>query len=179
MPKSVISPENVKKLIYLVRRDGVLYDPRSRLRHDADLIHNRPTWCSIAKMMGIKGKDGKYVKKIAATGASVPISIPDGASFNDSGAEKGLLNSMDETQTVKFACVGAIYSDPILILTFNKTVGYFNPAMVDVNKGKLGDMLKVPHNLKDELSSFPTYPRIDPYTLELEYYIDKKFIKDK
>ena len=121
-------------------------------------------------------KDGKYVRKIACTGASVPTTLPDGTEFNDSGYDTGPTEALGETHTIKFASVGAVYNDPITVLNFNKTVGYFSPDMKKVNSGEDGGMVKVPFNLRKELSNHPTLPRINPYTLELEYYIEKKLM---
>jgi hypothetical protein len=123
-------------------------------------------------------KDGRYVRKIAYTGAAIPISVPDGSEFNDTGfgPENGPTEGLGETHTIRFAAVGASYNDPLAILAFNKTVGYFSPEMEKVNKGEGGGMIKIPFSLRNELSRYPSLPRINPFTMELEHYVKESLI---
>lgn len=111
-----------------------------------------------------KNKD--KVTKIAATGAAFPISIPTG-SFFDYNNEKP-YNDQNKDITVRFRCMGVDYQDDILIKEFNETVMIFNRAMTDEMRPSY--MYKVDKTL---LSLFNNrgYPRINPETMELEWWV--------
>lgn len=141
-----------------------------------------------------------YVKKIAATGASFPVNVPVGKFFdyNDSTP----YSEQNKTIDITFKCNGANYMDPVLIYEFNKTVGIFNPDMREENRstreiinrildrapfGMSGsdvrnfnsygstpssNMVKIPISLIDKFN-FRGYPRINPDTSELEWWVNK------
>ena len=109
-----------------------------------------------------------YVKKIAATGASFPTSVPMG-SFFDFDKEKP-YNDQNKDFTIQFRCNGVTYQDDILIKEFNATVVIFNPAMSDASRAQ--SMVKVEKSLLNYFNN-RGYPRIEPNTYELEWYIDK------
>lgn len=113
-------------------------------------------------------RDRNKVTKIAATGASFPISIPTG-SFFDYSAEKP-FNDQNNDITVRFKCLGVDYQDDITIKEFNDTVEIFNPSMRKENRNNV--MVAVPKNV---LSLFNNrgYPRINPETYELEWWVPK------
>lgn len=110
----------------------------------------------------------RYVQKIGATGYCFPASLPDGASFNFE-ADKPINSANDQLQ-LQMRCVGATYNDPILFHEFNRTVEIFNPSMKDETREIL--LTKIDHR---DLSIFNGrgYPRIDPDTKELQWWITK------
>lgn len=110
-----------------------------------------------------------FVKKIAATGASFPLTSPMGASFNFSH-DKPINDSNDQISS-QFRCMGAMYQDDILIDEFNKTTVLFNPTMAA--SGRSSYWMKVP---MDALYMFNNrgYPAINPKTYELEWYVSKE-----
>lgn len=107
------------------------------------------------------------VTKIAATGVAFPISVPTG-SFFDYTNEKP-YNDQNKDITIRFRCMGFECMDDILIKEFNMSVVIFNGAMKDSTRN--GTMVKVNKNL---LSIFNNrgYPRINPETYELEWWVD-------
>jgi hypothetical protein len=107
-----------------------------------------------------------YVQKIGCTGASFPTSVPFGKSF-DYQVEKPLNSSNDQID-VQFQCMGAMYNDPILVSEFNKTVEIFNANMRKDMRPTA--MEKVPYYSLDKFN-FRGYPRINPGSYELEWYV--------
>jgi hypothetical protein len=105
------------------------------------------------------------VTKIAATGASFPISVPMG-SFFDYNHEKP-FNDQNKDITIRFRCMGVDYQDDILIKEFNDTVCIFNPSMKDGRRQ--GTMVRIKKNTKEFLNN-RGYPRIDPDTHILEWW---------
>lgn len=108
-----------------------------------------------------------YVTKIAACGAAFPYAVSIGAAFNFE-AERPINNSNDQI-TIPFKCMGAMYQDDILIDEFNRTVGFFNSAMRDSNRA--GQCTKIPQKYLI-LFNHRGYPRINPDTMELEWWVD-------
>lgn len=109
-----------------------------------------------------------FVKKIAACGVSIPESAPIGASFNYEAGKP--INESSDQVSIPFRCLGAIYMDDILIKNFNDTTILFNPTMADRPRPDL--YVKISPLL---LSYFNNtgYPRINPDTRELEWWIDR------
>lgn len=116
-----------------------------------------------------------YVKKIAATGAAFPISIPIG-SFFDYTNEKP-YNDQNRDITIRFRSNGVTYMDDILIYEFNKTVGIFQPNILALMSdgsnaySQIGNLIKVEKNLLPFFNN-KGYPYIDPNTYELQWWID-------
>lgn len=111
-----------------------------------------------------------YVKKIAACGVAQPVSVPT-ASFFDYSSDKP-YNDQNKDISIQFECLGAIYQDDILVDEFNKTVQVFNPSMRDMSRDFT--MAKVRNSLY-HLFKNRGYPRIDPLTYALEWWIDKPY----
>lgn len=108
-----------------------------------------------------------YVQKIAACGAAFPYADPMGGSFNYDSEKP--YNDTNQDISIPFHCLGAIYQDPILLYTFNKTVQDFNHSMTDDQREQ--------HNTKIPIQALQLfnnrgYPRINPDTWELEWWID-------
>lgn len=116
----------------------------------------------------------KRVTKIAATGASFPNSLPFGANFDYSSEEP--YNDQNAELTIRFKSIGAMYNDDILIKEFNQTVAVFNPMMDDANIDTY--MVKIPDSLKS-LFNNRGYPRIHPFTYELEWWVSSDFYRQR
>lgn len=120
-----------------------------------------------------------YVRKIGACGASFPLSIPMGSYFNFE-SDRPVNNSNDQI-SIPFRCIGAIYNDDILVSEFNKVVGKFNSGMVEnkfsTSMGANNTITTTnPTHTKitmDKLVLFNNrgYPRINPFTYELEWWV--------
>lgn len=112
-------------------------------------------------------KQRNRVVKIAATNASYPVSSPMGSFFDFDRSKP--YNDQNKEITIRFKCDGVTYMDDILIYEFNKTVQIFNPAMRDAQRpsqmAKLSKAAAVGSNWRG-------YPRIDPSTYELEWYVN-------
>lgn len=135
----------------------------------------------------------KYVKKIACTGASYPLNLPTGRFFDYS--EERPYTDQTKDISIRFKCLGAMYNDDIIIKWFNEAVGIFNSEMRklnescedklkrgtpfdrnDPNKGlTTGGLEKIPDRLL-LLLNFRGYPRINPLSMELEWWASKKDI---
>ena len=126
----------------------------------------------------ILSEDGKYVKGIATTGASIPISIPDGSQFNvNTSTHEDPYDESGDKLTFRLASVGAIYNDPVSVLNFNLTVTYFHPGMKLLNRGMpLHGMVRIPDELKLYLNN-DGLPRINLQTLELEWWVEKDKVR--
>lgn len=112
------------------------------------------------------------VTKIAACGAAFPYAVSIGAAFNFESDRP--LNPSNDQITVPFKCMGAIYQDDILLHEFNKTVQYFNTNMKDSIRSKSYQKIPTEYLV---LFNHRGYPRIDPNTYELEWWIDKETYK--
>ena len=110
----------------------------------------------------------KLVTNICCTGASFIGATPIGGLFDFSDDKP--YNDANNTFTVPFKSNGAIYNDYLAIKSFNTVTTYFNESMLDTVRDSR--MVKVPI---DNLPHFNYrgYPRIDPDTMELEWYVRK------
>ena len=115
-----------------------------------------------------------FVKKIAATGASFPLNVPNGKFFDYDSSEK--YNSSNKDISVRFKCVGAMYNDPILVHEFNRHVALFNPGIRDILENGYNSntsrMVEIPFPILD-LFNNRGYPLIDKQTLQLRWFINK------
>lgn len=118
----------------------------------------------------------RYVKKIAATGASFPVIIPTAKMFDFSDENK--YNTQTKELNLRFKCVGALYNDDILIKEFNATTGIFNPEVRNMINGKEHNLDKIPESLLTVLNH-RGIPYINEETLELEWWIDKNSLSYK
>lgn len=114
----------------------------------------------------------RYVQKLAACGAAFPLAISIGASFNYN--EDKAFNSDNDQISVEFQALGAIYMDPILVQEFNDTVVMFNQNMKDSTRASTYIKLKAEER---PLFNYIGYPRIDPVTMELEWWVTKQDYK--
>ena len=111
-------------------------------------------------------KSGRRVVKMAATGPGIPINVPigEGFDFND----ETIYNQ--EKLSYRFTFMGVEYDDPILVYDFNKTVVAFNNEMDD--NFREARMVLV-ENIAMPFLSHLAYPRINPDTMILEFWIEK------
>lgn len=115
----------------------------------------------------------RFVKKIAATGVSIPTTIPMGQFFDFTNERP--YNDQAKDITIRFHSIGAQYNDPILVKEFNDTVGIFNPAMRLVNNTLFrttSGMKQVPYYMLS-LFKYRGYPRINPDNYELEWWVNE------
>lgn len=124
----------------------------------------------------ILDKTRTYVQRISACGAAFPIAVPLGANLNYTSEQP--LTSENNQISIPFRALGALYDDPILIKEFNKTVWLVNKSMHDNNRET--DLIKLNTNknrIEDEkaIFNYKSYPRINPDTNELEWWVDKVF----
>jgi hypothetical protein len=108
------------------------------------------------------------VKKIAATGACFPITVPTG-SFFDFNSETP-YSDQNKDISIRFRCMGADYMDDILIREFNQTVKTFNPLMKDSYRG---NHMQLVNQKLLPLFNNRGYPRINENTYDLEWWVDK------
>jgi len=116
----------------------------------------------------------RYVTKIAAVGASMPINVPTGKLFDYSSETP--YNRQTKDINIRFKCYGAMYNDSILIDEFNKTTIVFNPDIEKVVTGGFKPMTghnfdKIPQTLKDRFNH-RGYPLINTETFELDWWLD-------
>ena len=106
------------------------------------------------------------VQKIGATGASFPVNVPIGGSFDFTTDRP--VNDVNHQISIQFRSAGAMYNDEILIDEFNRTVILQNPAMGDNNRGTLYTLVPIGAlNIFNNMG----YPRINPQTYNLEWYV--------
>lgn len=117
-----------------------------------------------------------YVRKIAATGAAFPIALPSGGFF-DYTADSTFNNQVTDI-SLRFRCMGMIYQDSILVDNFNQVVGIFNSDMKAVNNGLSNNVTKIEPDLLP-LFNNRGYPRINPATSELEWWVDLDVYNDR
>lgn len=111
----------------------------------------------------------KFVQKIGACGAAFPMASPLGASFNFT-SDTPYMRDNDQI-SVPFKAIGASYLDPILISEFNQVVQEFNKDMKDSRRSR--NYAKLVNN-DARYFNFRGYPRINPTTYELEWWVDKE-----
>lgn len=120
--------------------------------------------CRIWRLVLDKSK--RFVKKIGCANVAFPMAAPLGNSFNF--ANETPYSDANDQISIPFRCVGAEYQDPILYNEFNLTVSHFNRGMADDQRPTSYRKLK-PSEM--DAFNFLGYPRIDPTTLELEWWV--------
>lgn len=129
----------------------------------------------------------RFVTKIAATGASFPTNVPVGAAINHDADHP--LNQSNAQISIQFRSNGVTYMDPILIDEFNRTQAIYNKGMSPDNFTASTKSVTLPNgdtttvatstnpNYKQvPLTALPLfnnrgYPRINPQTHELEWWV--------
>lgn len=127
----------------------------------------------------VMGDTDHKIKKIAATGASFPINVPDGKFFDYSDDDNNRTKNKDIN--IRFKCDGAIYNDNVLMDDFNKTAAMFNPKikqlLTEGENSKHG-LVKLKPEIK-HIANFRGYPIIDPATNTLNWWIDETMLKER
>jgi hypothetical protein len=114
----------------------------------------------------------RFVQKIAACGAAFPIDTPIGNAFNFE-SESGPINRANDSITVGFRCIGAMYQDDILIDEFNRTVVRQNNLMNGTDSDREDNgLFKLGYQYL-ALFNHMGYPRINPDTYELEWWVER------
>ena len=114
----------------------------------------------------------RYVQHIMSTGAAFPLNAPIGALGNFDSSQP--FNDANDNVNIRFQCMGMDYNDPIQISEFNESVSDMNPGMADEFRDE--NYIAIPYQI---LSFFNMrgYPRINPKTMELEWYITYNMFK--
>lgn len=113
-----------------------------------------------------------FIKKIAATGASYPVTVPTGQFFDYD--ESKIYSDQTKEFSVKFRSMGVDYNDHITMLEFNKCGAMFNDGIRGLTYfNNPGYLEKVPKILQG-LFNFHMYPYINLETTELEWYVDTR-----
>jgi hypothetical protein len=107
------------------------------------------------------------VKKIAATGASFPVSVPTGSFFDFNNDTP--YSDQNKDISIRFRCLGAEYLDDILIREFNETTYIFH--------GRMRDGLREKYMTKIDKRYLPLfnnrgYPHINETNYDLEWWVD-------
>lgn len=97
------------------------------------------------------------VQGISACGAAMPLSAPMGAMFNFDATKP--INQANDTISMQFRAIGAMYQDDMLVFQFNRTVCMFNDTMKDKTRPSMYTM--VPMELLEFFNN-KGYPRISP-----------------
>jgi len=113
-------------------------------------------------------KDRRIVKHIACVGAAIPLASPYGAIFNYD--DQSLFAEEVKEIQIPFRATAVYYDDPIIIHWFNRAVQIFNRSMRVENIES--SMQEIPIGA---LSYFKHrgYPRIDPNSYELKWFVPK------
>lgn len=108
----------------------------------------------------------KNIVTFISSTIAYPVSLPTGSISNYERDKP--FNMSNQTFSINFDCFGYEIMDPILIHEFNASVCIFNPAML--NEYRDSNMVKIPALYLKSLNS-RGYPRINPITRELEWYV--------
>lgn len=166
--RNVIGDPITKLFYYWSRYAKLVHEGISMVPYPENLMENRIDYFTRIYRL-VLDETRTYVTEIAACGGGFPLSSPTGAKFNFE-ADKPINDSNDQI-SVPFRCFGFIVYDDILIKEFNQVVCMFNPSMQDGQRESSG-YLKIPMAALQALNNYG-YPRIDPYTRELEWWVNK------
>lgn len=169
--RNIIADPITKLFFYWSRYAKLVHEGLKMIPYGENIVENRIDYNTRIYRL-ILDDTKTYVTEIAACGAAIPLSTPTGAKFNFE-ADKPLNDTNDQI-SIPLRCFGFIVYDDILIKEFNQTVNIFNPAMADDQRESAGYM-KIPAKALQALNNYG-YPRIDPFTRELEWYIHKEAV---
>ena len=116
----------------------------------------------------IMDKTFTFVEKIASTGAMFPISDNSAQQF-DFDVTKPIGEGPDEV-SVTFRCMGADYNDPISIYEFNRAGELFDFRLSDGLRAQYYQKITPAEAM---LFNHRGIPRINVYTMELEWWVLK------
>lgn len=151
--------------LFWIRYMSLVYEGTKMVPYPQFIVRNEIDYNTRIYRLILDGTKTK-VQKIAACGAAYPYSVPIGASFNFE-SDRPINNSNDQI-TINFQCFGAEYNDDITIYEFNRVVTLFNDTMRDNAR----ESSYTPVKLSElPLFNYLGYPRIDPKTRELQWWI--------
>lgn len=114
-------------------------------------------------------ENGRKIASWFHCGAAFPTNLSIGAGF---GFNREEATEFENKQiSVQFACVGAVYNDPIQLIEFNYRIMRWNPNMVDGVRGQ--KYTKIPRQYL-LATNYNGYPWINLATQELEWYVDNE-----
>jgi len=111
-----------------------------------------------------------FVKGIAKGAAAFCLSIPKGAQYNFE-SDRPVNNAMSDQISIPLRVIGVEYDDDILIHEFNFVGEMFNSSLAE---GKRQQFYKKVPAQALELFNGRGYPRINPLTYELEWWVSKE-----
>lgn len=116
----------------------------------------------------------QYVEEIFCSGASTPVGLP-----LDQQADYAIdkpYNDANAQFSVMFLSSGCWWNDEIAVYAFNAVQAAFHPGMRDAN-ARNQYMVKVP---PEKIASYRCrcYPRIDPKTREMEWWVTKEYFQN-
>lgn len=114
-----------------------------------------------------------YVQEISCTGMSFPLTNPAGARANYNRAE--VLNREVDTLNQTFRSMGLFYYHPGYMYDFNETTGLLRPYFNDA--GQRDKYYRVLWPREYKLFSYTAFPRINPRTARLEWWISREKYK--
>lgn len=171
--RNVIGDPVTKLFYYWSRYARLVHEGLSLVAYPENIIERRVDYNTRIYRL-VLDETKTYVTEIAACGASFPLSSPTGAKFNFEHDKP--INDSNDQISIPFRCYGFISYDDILIKQFNTVVGMFNRGMQDDQRTN-GSYVKVPINALSLFNNYG-YPRIDPYTKELEWWVSAQVFND-
>ena len=131
-----------------------------------DLVENRINYTTRIYRI-IMDHTKTYVTGIWAPVYAYPMTIETGAIFKYDVEQP--LNRDMASLDVQFQCYGSIMNDDLLFHQFNQTVAMANPNMAD--KVRYNGSLKKLDSSEVDVLNYYGYPRINPETTELEWWV--------
>lgn len=113
----------------------------------------------------------RFVQKIASS-IAFPTTVPTGTAFNFEIDQP--INRNDQIH-INFRAIGCEYYHDMLIHDFNRTVCIANNDMFDDQRTNAGLMVVPPEYIY--LFNYAGYPRINPFTGELEWWVYQEDFK--
>lgn len=163
--RNVIGDPVTKLFFYWSRYARLVNEGLVAIPYPENLIENRTDYNTRIYRL-VLDESKTYVTNIGACGASFPLSSPTGAKFNYESDKP--VNDANDQISIPFRCFGWIAYDDILIKQFNLTVIRFNRGMADDMREN--NYVKIPISALSLFNNYG-YPRIEPYTKELEWWV--------
>lgn len=167
--RNIVGDPVTKMFYYWSRYAKLVHEGISLVPYPENIIERRIDYNTRIYRV-VLDESKRFVTEIAAPGASFVLSSPTGAKFNYE-SDKPINDSNDQI-SIPFRCYGWISHDDILIDQFNRLVTRFNPGMRDDSRvvaGKNG-YKRVPMETLHLFNNYG-YPRINPITRELEWWV--------
>lgn len=114
----------------------------------------------------------RYVNNCSCCGAGFPTTLPDASKFDYSRSDP--VQEGTKQLNISFKCFGAMYDDIWVVEAFNRTVASEYIKMDDSLRSNA--MVKVDVRER-HIYNYWAYPRVDPQTMEFEWWVDKEIYK--